>query len=89
MVDGEIKMLKLGNNGAGPLIIATRTKYGWTKPATVMQTESGEFQLTGLVDLVDHYGEFQFPEVMFTGDANAAVLESYERFFTEVIKPTE
>lgn len=86
-MENEVQALKLGNNGGGPLVVATKTKYGWTKPATVIQTEEGEFQLTGLIDLVDHYGEFTFPEVLFTGSPSIQLKEAYERFFTEVIKP--
>lgn len=80
-------LIKLG--AQGPLIAATETRGGWTKPATIIQQEDGTFQLTGFVDLVNHHGYFEFPEVLFKGEPTTQVEEAYEKFFAEVLPEPE
>lgn len=85
-----LKIIKLRDNG--PLLIGELLKREvYTKVATIIQNEeTKEFQLTGVIDIVDHYGEFDIPaeSLLFTATPTKNLEDAYNRFFEEVIPPT-
>lgn len=83
----KIWLIKLG--ATGPLVATTETRTGYTKPATVIQNEDGTFQLTGFIDLVNHHGIFEFPEVLFRAEPTENVVDAYNQFFSEILPDPE
>ena len=84
---GKVWLIKLG--ATGPLVAVTETETGYTKPATIIQNEDQTFQLTGFIDLVNHHGQFYFPEIMFRAEPTQNVLNAYNQFFEENLPEAE